>query len=171
MKTSNSGIGIIKYYESLHDGDLSLIGLQPKIDPVGIWTEGYGHAIINPITGKFIKGENNKGLALCYSFISNPDIDDETEAEILLKLDLRKVEDQVNSLGIKFNQNQFDALVSFIFNLGIGNFKESTLWKYIKSNSRDPKICQAFCMWIKMNGKPALGLARRRTSEANLYLK
>lgn len=46
MKTSENGIILIKHYESLHDGDLSRIGLQPKMCPAGYWTEGYGHAIL-----------------------------------------------------------------------------------------------------------------------------
>jgi hypothetical protein len=45
MKTSNVGIQLIQEFESLHDGDLTMIGLQPKMDPIGIWTEGYGHAM------------------------------------------------------------------------------------------------------------------------------
>ena len=46
MRTSNKGIDLIKEFEGLHDGDLSIIGLQPKMCPAGIWTQGYGHAII-----------------------------------------------------------------------------------------------------------------------------
>ena len=52
---------VIKHYEGLHDGDLSKIGLQPKMDPSGIWTEGWGHAIHQ--NGKFIRGASNKALA------------------------------------------------------------------------------------------------------------
>ena len=55
MKTSNIGIELIKEFESLHDGDLSIIGLQPKMCPAGIWTEGYGHAMRDN-KGNFIKG-------------------------------------------------------------------------------------------------------------------
>ena len=48
-------IKLISKYEGLHDGDLKEIGLQPKMDPVGIWTEGWGHAIIDS-KGNFVKG-------------------------------------------------------------------------------------------------------------------
>ena len=54
MKTNNEGIKLIKDFESLHDGDLTLIGLQPKMDPIGIWTEGYGRAMRDK-KGNFIK--------------------------------------------------------------------------------------------------------------------
>lgn len=54
---------VTKHFESLHDGDLTIIGLQPKMCPAGIWTEGYGNAIVDPLTGKFLKGSENKGRA------------------------------------------------------------------------------------------------------------
>ena len=55
MKTGDLGISLIKFYESLHDGDLKKIGLQPKMCPAGIWTVGYGHAL-RDIDGTWLKG-------------------------------------------------------------------------------------------------------------------
>ena len=60
---------LIKHFESLHDGDLSKIGLQPKQDPLGIYTEGWGRAMIDPTTKKFIKGIANEDKAIKYQTI------------------------------------------------------------------------------------------------------
>ena len=62
MKTNQEGINLIKHFESLHDGDLKQIGLQPKMDPIGIWTEGYGRAMRDD-KGNFIKGSAKIELA------------------------------------------------------------------------------------------------------------
>lgn len=157
---------LIKYYESLHDGDLSLIGLQPKLCPAGIWTQGYGHAII--INGKFLKGNENKKIAF-----DNYTLKDEIEADRLLGNDLITYEGLINDLHLKINQNQFDALVSFIFNVGIENFKQSTLLKKIKVYSNDPEIRFQFNRWNKALVNGALvelpGLTKRRNSEAEMY--
>jgi len=103
--TSQKGIELIKNFETLHDGDLSLIGLQPKMCPAGIWTEGYGHAILDK-TGKQIKGAKNKYLAYDYSIAYT-----ESEAETLLADDLGSVEKQINRLNLYCTQDQFDAII------------------------------------------------------------
>ena len=59
MKTSVNGLNLIKEFESLHDGDLSIIGLQPKMCPAQVWTEGYGRAMRNK-SGVFLKGTKDK---------------------------------------------------------------------------------------------------------------
>jgi lysozyme len=172
MKTSQKGIDLIKKFESLHDGDFSLIGLQPKMCPAGIWTEGYGHAIIDPNTGEYLKGKEYESLARKLAFIKNPSIDDYVEAEALLKEDLKSREEFLNSLWFpeKLTQNKFDALISLIFNIGEHAFEESTVCKYMKDNINDPRISQAFLMWINVNKVPLRGLALRRLEEAILYL-
>jgi lysozyme len=67
------------------------------------------------------------------------------------------------------NQNQFDALVSFCYNVGPGNLKSSTLLKKVNANPNDPTIRTEFLKWNKGGGKVLAGLTRRRTAEANLY--
>ena len=62
MKTSSNGIAMIAMFEQYHDGDLSMIGLQPKMCPAGIWTVGLGHALINKETDKKIKGQQDYAL-------------------------------------------------------------------------------------------------------------
>jgi len=100
MKTGQQGIDLIKEFESLHDGDLKKIGLQPKMDPVGIWTEGYGRAMRDD-KGNFLKGAANKSIAEKRATIST-----EKEAEMALRQDLTVYERIVSSkLKITVNQN------------------------------------------------------------------
>src|SRR5690606_30423679 len=69
------------------------------------------------------------------------------------------------------NQNQFDALVSFSYNIGLGSLKSSTLLKRVNNNPQDADICNQFSRWNKAGGKVLLGLTRRRKEEAELYFK
>lgn len=167
-KTSDRGISIIKYFESLHDGDLSKIGLQPKMDPTGIWTIGYGHAL-KDINGKWLKGvEGYKRLTEIY-----PDFETitEEEAEELLSKDLLFYEKSLNKLELDLNQNQFDALISLCFNIGIGNFKNSSLLKLIKDFHTTELIRDEFLKWVYSGGEKLKGLINRRKTEALLFCK
>jgi len=67
------------------------------------------------------------------------------------------------------NQNQFDALVSFAYNLGPANLKSSTLLKKVNANPEDETIRAEFMKWVKAGGKTLQGLVKRRTAEADLY--
>ena len=139
MTTSNLGINLIKKWESF-----SPVAYRCS---AGRLTIGYGHT------------ENVKiGDAIS-----------ESDAILLLKADLKTREEQLESLGLSLSQRQFDACMSFIFNLGIGQFLGSTLLEKIKSNPRDLEIVNEFIRWIKINGKPARGLLLRRLDEAMLY--
>lgn len=68
------------------------------------------------------------------------------------------------------NQNQFDALVSFVYNVGAGNFSKSTLLRRI-NDGRWEIVPEEFKRWIYVNGQPSKGLIKRRTSEAGLFTK
>ncbi len=94
----------------------------------------------------------------------------EKEAETLLANDLSSYEKSVNScVKSSINQNQFDALVSFTYNLGIGNLKSSTLLKKVNKNPDDTSIRYEFVKWIYAGGECLPGLVRRRADEAELY--
>jgi lysozyme len=163
MKTNKEGIKLIKSFESLHDGDLTILGLQPKMDPIGIWTEGYGRAMRDS-KGNFIKGIANKKLA--YSRIT---IKTEKEAAEALFNDLGAFENTVmRKIKVELKQNQFDALVSHTYNTGGSN----TLFELINNNSNDMIIKNWFVSkYISADGVVLKGLIERRKAEANLYFK
>lgn len=73
--------------------------------------------------------------------------------------------------NFKINQNQFDALVSFIYNVGVGQFATSTLLKRVRMNPDDPDIRNQFGRWIYNDGKILDNLICRRKLEADLYFK
>lgn len=165
MNPSNNCIELIKKFESLHDGDLKLIGLQPKMCPAGYWTEGYGSVIIHE--GKMLKGAANKALAYKLATVK-------TEAEAVKQLNdvlNNKYAPFINSLNLSINQNQFDALVSFAYNCGKDALRTSTLLKRIKANASEEQIRAGFAAYRMSAGKVMPGLIRRRAEEANLYFK
>lgn len=165
MKTGNSGIEIIKFFESLHDGDLSKIGLQPKLCPANIATIGYGHALQDK-KGNWLKGK--EGLVQVSILYPEWETMTKEEAEDLLKVDLIKFEKIVsNKIKIELNQGQFDALVSHTFNTG----GSDTLFKLINEKSPESEIIKWFTeKYITSNGKVLPGLIKRRKVEAQLYL-
>jgi lysozyme len=163
MKTNQEGINLIKHFESLHDGNLKQIGLQPKMDPIGIWTEGYGRAMRDD-KGNFIKGAANIELAYKKSKIHT-----EEDAIKALTEDLGPREHIVaQNIEVPINENQFSALVSYVYNTGGSN----TLYELInkKATSKDIRtwIQQHY---IKADGIILNGLILRRKAEANLYFK
>jgi lysozyme len=72
-------------------------------------------------------------------------------------------------LKVGLNENQFSALVSFTYNVGVANLKKSTLLKKVNINPSDPTITDEFLKWNKAGGKVLAGLRRRREEEAKLY--
>jgi len=84
---------------------------------------------------------------------------------------LKEFEGSVTGLlnGTKVNANQFDALVSFTYNLGAGNLAKSQLLKFVKLNPNDPRIAAEFAKWNRAGGEVSTGLVRRRKKEAQLY--
>lgn len=171
MYISKIGLELIAHYEGVHDGDLSKIGLQPKMCPAGIWTVGYGHAII--LNGKFLRGIENKELA--YSLYPNLT---EEQARALLNKDTDNFSLAIDKLcrehNLKPKQGEFDALVSLAYNCGVNAIydyrihKEMAVLRAIKKGS-PAAIVKAFALWNKCNGKPLLGLTKRRSSEGVLY--
>lgn len=163
MRTSVNGINLIKEFESLHDGDASMIGLQPKMCPAQVWTEGYGRAMRNK-NGQFLKGTKDKQEAY-----ANITIHNKQEAENALIEDLRVFERIVSSkIKIPLTQNQFDALVSYTYNTG----GSDTLFKLINRKAPKEQIQKWFeTKYITAGGVKLAGLVRRRKAESNLYFK
>jgi lysozyme len=98
-------------------------------------------------------------------------ITEEQAVELLANM-LVSFEKYVDSYCIDtITQNQFDALVSFAYNLGPANLKSSTLLKKVNANPNDESIRLEFLKWVKAGGKTLKGLVRRREAEADLYFK
>ena len=141
MKTSDVGIELIKKYEGCV--------LKAYKCPSGVWTIGYGHT-----TGV------KSGMKIT-----------KTQAVNYLKQDLSIYEKAVTDyVKVPLNQNQFDALVSFSFNCGVGALKTSTLLQKLNSSDYNG-AANEFLKRNKSNGKVLNGLVRRRQEENELFLK
>lgn len=141
MKISQKGIDLVKSFEGLE--------LKAYKDSVGVLTIGWGSTGSHVTAGMTITRE---------------------QAEQLLKKDLERFEKGVSDLvKAPLNQNQFDALVSFSFNLGLGSLKSSTLLK--KLNAKDYQgAANEILRWNRAGGKVLKGLTRRRIAERDLFL-
>lgn len=139
MKASVDAYELINQFEGLR--------LEAYLCPAGIWTIGYGHTSgVSP-----------------NSFITIQ------EADEYLHRDVAAIEMQLNKLNLSLRQCQWDAIVSFVFNVGIGNFKASTLLAKIRINPDDNSIIDEFLRWVYANGKVMRGLQKRRLTEMKLY--
>lgn len=140
MKTSDAGITLVKSSEGL-----KLVAYKC---PAGIWTNGYGH------TGPDV----TPGMVIT-----------QAQADALLARDLERFEAGVARLvKVPLNQNQFDALVCFSFNLGLGALQGSTLLRLLNAGDYAGAAAQ-FPRWNKAGGKELPGLTRRRAAEQSLF--
>ena len=140
LRTGAKGLALIKSFEGLE--------LRAYKCPADVLTIGYGS------TGPHVKPNM---------------VITEKQAEDLLRQDLVRFERAVTRLvTVPISQNQYDALVSFTFNLGEGNFSRSTLLKRV--NARDFSGAQReFAKWNRAGGVVLAGLTRRRAAEARLF--
>ena len=146
MKTSKLGLEIIKKHEGFRS--------KPYLCPAGVPTIGYGNTFY-PDGAKVTM--QDKPLS-------------KDMADLLLALVVKEFETGVSKLvKSNINQNQFDALVSFTYNLGLGSLKKSTLLKKVNANPCDITISNEFAKWDKAGGKRLNGLTKRRHDEATLY--
>lgn len=165
MKTSKTGISLIVHFEGLNDWDLTKIGLQPKPDPSGYLTAGYGR-VLRDLNGKYLVGADGyRRMMEIYPELDSMTIED---ADEMLEEDLCRFESQIDSLKLKLTQFQYDAIVSLCYNIGFGNFLSSTLLRRIKGEKGS--IREAFNMWNRSNGRVLRGLSLRRETEATLFL-
>lgn len=140
MNISKNGIDFIKKEEGLV--------LNAYLCPANVWTIGYGH------TNGVKKGDKIT----------------EEQAEDFLVNDLLYSERIVNKMvKVKLNQNQYDALVSFVFNVGSGNFINSTLLKKLNAGANSDEICVELRRWIFSKGRKLPVLVARRQRECELY--
>jgi len=139
MKTSQKGIDLIKHFEGCE--------LNAYKCPAGVWTIGYGH----------IKG------------VQEGDVITEQQADEMLVEELNEYENYINTLvTVPLNQNQYDALVSWVYNLGSSNLQASTLLKVLNAGDYD-NVPEQIMRWNKAGGKVLEGLTRRRQAEADLF--
>ena len=146
MKSSSNGIRLIQEFEGLR--------LTSYLCSAGVATIGYGATYY----------QDGSKVKLGQTITRD-------QADQLLKDHLKQFEGSVLGLlnTTKVNQNQFDALVSFCFNLGAGNLAKSQLLRFVKANPKDPKIAAEFLKWNRAGGEVSTGLVRRRKKEAELY--
>lgn len=142
MEISQKGIDLIKRFEGCR--------LEAYKCSAGVWTIGYGRTGADVTQGRKITQD---------------------EAERLLRQDLTVHCNNVSKLvKVPLNQNQFDALVSFEYNVGYGAFKSSTMLKFI--NGKNFALASGqFDRWVYANGKVLQGLVNRRKTEKELFLK
>lgn len=140
MKIGSKGLELIKHFEGCE--------LEAYKCPAGVWTIGYGH----------IKGVQ-EGMTIT-----------EMQAEEMLQSELIEYEGYINDLvEVELNQNQFDAMVSWVYNLGGGNLRSSTLLKVLNAGNY-AGVPEQMLRWNKAGGKVLEGLTRRRQAEADLFV-
>ncbi len=137
---SQAGIDLIKRWEGYRS--------QAYLCPGNVWTIGYGHT---------------KG-------VRQGQVISQAQAERLLKDDLKYFEKEVDNLiAVPINQSQFDALVSFAFNVGVNALAKSTLLKLLNQKDYAGAASQ-FGRWVYTNSKKLPGLVKRREEEKKLFL-
>lgn len=141
MKCNAAGIDLIKKWEGLRTNPYQDIG--------GVWTVGYGHTGYNAKTPVTIQKANE-----------------------LLNADISIVESALNSElpECSINANQFSAIVSLMFNVGISRISPSALMHYVKKSQYD-MAAKEFLHWNHVRGIVILGLSKRRQEEKELFEK
>ena len=140
MKISAEGLALIKKFEGLE--------LTAYQCAAGVWTIGYGHT----------------------KDVQEGDEWSEAHADHMLEVELEEFEEYINdNVTVALSQNQFDALVSWVYNLGPANLKASTMLKVLNSGDYEGVPAQ-IQRWNKAGGKVLEGLIRRRKAEALLFV-
>lgn len=140
MRTSQRGFNLIKSFEGLR--------LQAYQDSVGVWTIGYGAT---------------RGVKAGMSITKE-------QAERMLLNDVTRFEPEIDRLvKVPLNRNQWDALMSFTYNLGAANLESSTLRRLLNAGDY-AGAAEQFPRWNKAGGQVLAGLTRRRAAERELFL-
>jgi lysozyme len=139
MRTGPQGIELIRHFEGCR--------FDAYLCPAGVWTIGYGHT----------------------ADVKEGDSIDQEAAEAFLIEDLETFEQAVTRLvEVPLTQQQFDALVSWTFNLGAGNLAESTLLRKL-NNYQYVEVPEQMMRWVRAGGQVLEGLVKRRAAEAALF--
>ena len=146
MKLSDKGYDLIKQFEGYSD--------RPYKCPAGIPTIGYGNTYYP--NGKSVK-------------LTDPKITKEYANEMLAFVADNFAKEVLKAVKSNITVNQLNALTSFAYNLGMTNFRNSTLLKLVNINPNDAMIAKEFLKWNKANGKELKGLTNRRIAESALY--
>ena len=148
MKISNNGLNLIKQFEGL--------SLKPYLDAVNIPTIGYGSTYYEDGTKVTLKDKP---------------ITEQRATELLEFIANKTFSENINKVvKVPLNQNQFDALVSFAYNIGNKNFNWSTLLKKLNLSDYEGASLE-FGRWNQASGKILSGLVLRRQKERELFLK
>jgi lysozyme len=148
MKVNKDGLYLIAEFEGL--------SLKPYMCPAKKATIGYGNCYY----------KDGKKVTMLDKPITKE------EALELLKVIVDSFTKQVDKLvSTPLNQNQINAVVSFAYNVGIGNLKNSTLLKLINKDHNQLAISNEFLKWINVGGEKSKGLERRRIKESQIYFK
>lgn len=143
MQISENGLNLTKSFESCD--------LHAYPDEGGVWTIGWGHT----------------------SGVEEGDTCTQEQADAWLREDMQNAQNIVNRLVVSqivLTQNEFDALVDFVFNIGGGNFAKSTVFRDLMKTPPDYNgAANAFGMWNKVKGEVSEGLVRRRAAEKELF--
>jgi lysozyme len=139
MRTSEAGIDLIKSFEGCRT-----VAYQ---DVVGVWTIGYGHTI-----------DVKEGMTIT-----------QHQCDVMLEVDIETYENYVNEqVDVSLTQNQFDALVSWVYNLGPTNLRNSTMLKVLNAGKYE-EVPYQMKRWNRAGGKVLKGLVVRREAEAELF--
>ena len=139
MRTGRDGVELIRHFEGCR--------FDAYLCPAGVWTIGYGHT----------------------ADVKEGDSIDQKAAEAFLIEDLESFEQAVTRLvEVPLTQQQFDALVSWTFNLGAGNLAESTLLRKL-NNYQYAEVPEQMMRWVRAGGQVLDGLVKRRAAEAALF--
>jgi len=135
------GLDLLKEFEGYR--------LTAYRDQRGVLTIGYGHTGPEVVEGlQWSQAQADEALVRDTSFAANA----------IIRL-----------VDVALNQNEFDALCSLAFNIGVGAFRSSTLLRMLNSGDH-PGAAMQFAVWDRVNGEPNAGLARRRAAEQALFL-
>ena len=140
MNISKEGLSLIKKFEGCE--------LEAYLCPAGVWTIGYGHTKV----------------------VKEGDKINKEEADYLLQEEMIEYESYINDfVEVPLNQNQFDALCSWVYNLGPTNLKNSTMLRVL-NEEKYADVPQEIKRWNKAGGEVLDGLIKRREAEAKMFL-